>query len=57
MNYELKFLPPALKEWEKLGDCIRTNLTAIPTALEARDCNKLRTTLDSLSDLLFYLED
>ena len=23
MGYELKFLPPALREWEKLGDTIR----------------------------------
>jgi mRNA interferase RelE/StbE len=26
MSYELKFLPPALKEWEKLGDTIRAQL-------------------------------
>ena len=26
MSYDLKFLPTALKEWEKLGDCIRIQL-------------------------------
>ncbi|MBG7608874.1 MAG: type II toxin-antitoxin system RelE/ParE family toxin [Verrucomicrobia bacterium] len=26
MSYDLKFLPPALKEWEKLGDTIRAQL-------------------------------
>ncbi len=26
MSYELKFLPPALKEWEKLGETIRVQL-------------------------------
>ena len=26
MSYELKFLPPALKEWRKLGDTVRVQL-------------------------------
>jgi len=26
MSYELKFLPPALNKWEKLGETIRTQL-------------------------------
>lgn len=36
---------------------IRTKLAAIPSAIEARDWSKLQSTLDALSDLLFYLED
>ena len=36
---------------------IRTSLAAVPLAIDARDWDQLRTTLDTLSDLLFYLED
>jgi len=54
-NRAEKLLAQEIAEADAIA--IRTNLTAIPTALEARDWNKLRTTLDSLSDLLFYLED
>ena len=36
---------------------IHTSLAAIPVAIDARDWNQLRTILDTLSDLLFYLED
>jgi molecular chaperone DnaK len=36
---------------------IQTSLAAIPLAIDARDWATLRATLDTLSDLLFYLED
>jgi len=36
---------------------IRASLAAVPLAIDARDWTKLRSTLDTLSDLLFYLED
>ena len=36
---------------------MRANLAAVPAAIEARDWRGLRRALDSLSDLLFYLED
>ncbi len=36
---------------------IRASLAAIPVAIDARDWDHLRATLDTLSDLLFYLED
>ncbi len=36
---------------------IRASLAAVPVAIDARDWDQLCTTLDTLSDLLFYLED
>lgn len=36
---------------------IRASLAAVPVAIDARNWNELSTILDTLSDLLFYLED
>jgi len=36
---------------------IRANLADIAPVIERRDWHRLQITLDTLSDLLFYLED
>jgi molecular chaperone DnaK len=50
-----KLLEQAVAEADAAA--IRASLAVIPLAIDARDWEQLSSTLDTLSDLLFYLED